>query len=101
MVVLGAWQQEDAGPGGAEQEEGEGGPYMGLPCPSHCSWSFSPSRGYWGCGSIFAVGLSEKGEAQLGDCLSLPHTVQGPPGTPKPCPCTLPRPQLCVYRGAA
>lgn len=22
------------------------GPYMGLPCPSHCSWSFSPSRGY-------------------------------------------------------
>lgn len=77
------------------------GPYMGLPCPSHCSWSFSPSRGYWGCGSIFAVGLSEKGgKAQLGDYLSLPNTVQGPAGTPKPCPCTLPRPQLCICKGA-
>lgn len=43
---------------------------MGLPCPSHCSCSFSPSRGYCGWGSIFAVGLSGKGgEEQQGERL--------------------------------
>lgn len=57
-----------------------GGPYTGLPCPSHCSWSFSPSRGYRGCGSIFAVGLSARG-ARGGERPALPAPPQlwGPP----------------------
>lgn len=64
---------------------------MGLPCPSHCSCSFSPSRGYWGCGSIFAVGLSGKGgEGQQGDSPSLPCALLAPQ--------TLP--QLCEWWGA-